>query len=223
MSASAVRNRVRHNGRPAAGPARGRPGGSGSWAATSSAHTIRRRREIRSRALRRNNPAPTDAPPPPDRPAVVSRPARLPLVSAAVPIAASASLQFLAPGADHIHVGRAAAAGAPVKRWRGLFIDDALGHLFVERPHRPVQPAQAGAPRRVVGRRQRMVGIIVLPDDPGSPTRLRRGCRPGRRRPAWDCLGILGHAPDRRRRAFPPPSGGRGGNWATASDESGGA
>ena len=207
--------------RPAAGRARGRPAASGSRAATSSAHTIPRRREIRSTALRRNNPAPTDAPPPPDRPATGARPARLPLPSAARPMAASASLQFLAPGADHIHVGRAACRRAG-ETLAGLFIDDALGHLFVERPHRPVQPAQAGAA---------LVRILAapadgrdnwLPDDPRSPTGLRRGCRPYPRTPAWDC-GHPRHGRDRRRRAFPPPSDGPGGSWATASDGSGGA
>ncbi len=67
--------------------------------------------------------------------------------------------QLLPPLTDHIHVGRALARRAG-EALAGFFIDNALGHLFVERPHRPVQPAQRSAPFRIVGRRQRIFRII---------------------------------------------------------------
>jgi len=70
-------------------------------------------------------------------------------------------LEFLAPGADRVHVGSAAETRAGMTG-RCFLVNDALGHLLMERSKSPVHPTQAGAPGRIIGGRQGIVGIIVF-------------------------------------------------------------
>ena len=152
---------------------------------------------------------------------MVSRQARLPLVSAAWPIAASAVFSSSRPARITFMSG-ARLKPAPVYAGRGLLIDDALGHLFVERPHRPVHPAQAGAARRIVCGRQRMVGIMMFQVIQDRPHAFGAGAihvdehRHG-------LPGIVGHGRIAGHPLFRHHQAGQAAGRATASGESDGA